>query len=80
MFASILFLWHTTRMTTVKQVTLGTFVQITICGASEEEVKKSCKDYIGSYPYEGYMTHFGEVDYDPTHGYCVVGDRLASCD
>lgn len=80
MFASISFLWQSLHMTTINEIPVGTFVKITICDVSEEAVKKSCNDYMGSYPYEGYMTHFGEVDYDPTHGYCVVGDRLASCD
>jgi len=79
MFAPIRFLWQITAMT-IKETNSGTFVKITICDASEEAVKKAIKAYLDSYAYEGYMTHFEEIDYDPTHGYCVIGDRLASCD
>lgn len=67
-------------MTTVKEMTIGSQVRFTICDVSKEAVMKAVDDYKKSYPYAGYMTHFDEVDYDPTHGYCIGGSRLASCD
>jgi hypothetical protein len=80
MFASISFLWQSLPMTTINEIPVGTFVKITICDVSEEAVKKAVENYLKDYHPNGYMTKFERVDYDPTHGFCVVGDRLASCD
>lgn len=84
MFASILFLWHIVLMTTskvaLKEITSGSLVKITICSVSKEAIESTIEHYMKTYPYPGYMTWFSEIAYDPTHGFCVFGDRLASCD
>ncbi len=83
-FASILFLWQMVLMTTdkvtINETAVGTFVKITICSVSKEAIEATIEHYLKTYPYAGYMTWFSEIAYDPTHGFCVFGDRLASCD
>ena len=84
MFASILFLWQSDHMTTdkvtINEATAGSIVKITICSVSKEAIESTIEHYMKTYPYPGYMTWFSEIAYDPTHGFCVFGDRLASCD
>ena len=80
MFASILFLWHLSGMTTIKEIPVANWVNILISSTTEAEMQKAIDHYLTDYNPAGYMTKFDRVEYDPTHGYCVTGNRLASCD
>lgn len=67
-------------MTTVKEIPVHNWINIIIFSDQEEALKKEMERYLSFYHPNGYMTKFDQIEYDPTHGYCVTGNRLASCD
>lgn len=67
-------------MTTIKEIPVSSWVNIVITTTTEPEMQQAMDLYLTNFHPNGYMTKFDKPEYDPTHGYCVTGNRLASCD
>ena len=69
-----------TMKVTIQEINIGSQVRIIFTAEDKEAITSQIEKYLKDYPYAGYMTHFREAEYDPTHGFIVYGSRLASCD